>query len=163
MSEDSRLTAKQRIFVEGCIANGGNATKAARDAGYKHPNVQGSQNLVKLSVRERINARINESQVHTDEVIGTLVSQMRSDIGDFMPDDPVVSRAKELGLSHLIKKLTVKSYWDRSLNDGEGARVTETTIELHSSQAAAKQLCTIMGLDTAPQKNPYDLGAGCLR
>ncbi len=32
----------------------------------------------------------------------------------------------------------------------------ETIVELHNAQTAAKHLCTIMGLDTAPQKNPYD-------
>jgi phage terminase small subunit len=151
MSEN-RLTAKQRIFVEGCIANGGNATKAARDAGYKHPNVQGAQNLVKLGVREHINARIAEAKIHTDEVIGTLVSHLRADLGDILPDNPIVKQAKAVGLSHLIRKVVVKEYFDKS----KQAVVTETSVELHNAQTAAKQLCAVMGLEVAAAKNPYD-------
>jgi hypothetical protein len=152
MSEN-RLTAKQRIFVEGCIANGGNATKAARDAGYKHPNVQGAQNLVKLGVREHINARIAEAKIHTDEVIGTLVSHMRADLADVYPEHPLLKRAKAAGVSHWIRKLTIKEYFDKS----KQAVVTETSVELHNAQTAAKQLCAIMGLNVDSQRNPYDL------
>jgi hypothetical protein len=152
MSEN-RLTAKQEKFVEDYISNGGNATQAAGDAGYRHPNKRGPENVVKSGIRERIAARTAEAKIHTDEVIGTLASHMRADIGEIMPDNPVVKRAKEAGVSHWIKRLTIKEYWDKS----KGAVVQETSVELHSSQAAAKQLCSIMGLDTAPQKNPYDL------
>jgi hypothetical protein len=34
--------------------------------------------------------------------------------------------------------------------------VEETAVELHNSQAAAKQLCAVMGLNVDAQKNPYD-------
>ena len=154
MSEN-RLTAKQEKFVENYLSNGGNATQAARNAGYseKTANEQGSQNLAKLSIQERVRARVAEAGVQTNEVIGTLVSQMRADIAEILPDNPIVAAASARGVSHWIKKLTVKEYYDKS----KDAVVTETTVELHSSQAAAKQLCTIMGLDVAPKKNNYDL------
>lgn len=153
MSDDSRLTNKQTRFVEGYLSNGGNGTQAARDAGYKHPNKRGPENVVKSGIQERINARIAEAGVQAKEVVGTLVSHLRVDIAEIMPDNPVVKRAKEAGVSHWIKRLTIKEYWDKS----KGAVVQETSVELHSSQAAAKQLCTIMGLDVAPQKNNYDM------
>ncbi len=35
--------------------------------------------------------------------------------------------------------------------------VTETSVELHNAQTAAKQLCAVMGLEVAAAKNPYDL------
>ena len=35
--------------------------------------------------------------------------------------------------------------------------MTETTVELHNSQTAAKQLCAVMGLNVDSQRNPYDL------
>ncbi len=152
MSEN-RLTAKQEKFVENYLSNGGNGTQAAGDAGYRHPNKRGPENVVKSGIRERIAERMQEARIHTDEVIGTLASHMRADIGEIMPDNPVVRQAKAAGVSHWIRKLTVKEYFDKS----KQAVVTETTVELHNAQTAAKQLCAVMGLDVAPQKNPYDL------
>ncbi len=77
---------------------------------------------------------------------------MRADLGDIMPDNPGVRQAKAAGVSHWIRKLTVKEYFDKS----KQATVTETTVELHNSQTAAKQLCAVMGLEVAAAKNPYD-------
>jgi len=156
MNEDG-LTMKQKIFVENYLSNGGNATQAARDAGYSgSPDTlkqMASENLAKPYIQERINARIAEAGVQANEVIGTLASHMRADIADIVPNNPIVRRARESGVSHWIRKLTVKEYFDKS----KQATVTETTVELHNAQTAAKQLCAVMGLDVAPQKNPYDL------
>jgi phage terminase small subunit len=154
MSEN-RLTAKQEKFIEIYLSNGGNATQAARNAGYseKTANEQGSQNLAKLSIQERVRARVAEAGVQTNEVMGTLVSHMRADLADVYPEHPLLKRAKAAGVSHWIRKLTVKEYFDKS----KQAVVTENTVELHNAQTAAKQLCAVMGLDVAPQKNPYDL------
>lgn len=45
-----KITNKQQAFIDAyCSVSKFNATDAARRAGYKHPNVQGTQNLVKLS------------------------------------------------------------------------------------------------------------------
>lgn len=45
-----KLTNKQQAFIDAyCSVSKFNATDAARRAGYKHPNVQGAQNLLKLS------------------------------------------------------------------------------------------------------------------
>ena len=151
MSEN-RLTPKQEKFVENYLSNGGNGTRAAGDAGYRHPNKRGPENVVKSGIRERIAARTAEAKIHTDEVIGTLVSHLRADLGDILPDNPVVKAARAQGLSHLLRKVTVKEYFDKS----KQATVTETTVELHNSQTAAKQLCAVMGLEVAAAKNPYD-------
>ena len=44
-----KLTQKQQRFVDAyCSVSEFNATDAARRAGYKHPNKQGPENLVKL-------------------------------------------------------------------------------------------------------------------
>jgi len=156
MSEDDR-TLKQSLFVENYLSNGGNATQAAAQAGYAGDNntlrAIASENLTKPNIRGRIRERVAEAKVEADEVIGTLVSQMRADIAEILPDNPIVAAASARGVSHWIKKLMVKEYYDKR----KDAVVKETTIELHSSQAAAKQLCTIMGLDVAPKKNNYDL------
>jgi hypothetical protein len=46
--------------------------------------------------------------VQTNEVIGTLVSHLRADLGDILPDNPIVKQAKAVGLSHLRRKVVVK-------------------------------------------------------
>ncbi len=154
---DSGLTNKQANFIEGFLSNGGNATQAARDAGYSGtPDTLkqvASENLAKPYIRRRIAERMQEARIHTDEVIGTLVSHLRADLGDILPDNPIVKQAKAVGLSHLIRKLVVKEYFDKS----KQAVVTETSVELHNAQTAAKQLCAVMGLEVAAAKNPYDL------
>ncbi len=155
MSEN-RLTAKQEKFVELYLSNGGNATQAARDAGYSSTGetlrTVAYENLTKPNIRGRIRERVSEAQVEANEVIGTLASHMRADIGEIMPDNPVVRQAKAVGLSHLIRKVVVKEYFDKS----KQAVVTETSVELHNAQTAAKQLCAVMGLEVAAAKNPYD-------
>jgi hypothetical protein len=155
MSED-KLTNKQEMFIEHYLSGGYNGKRAAEDAGYAKGHAaetEASRLLRNAEIQERVRARVAEAGVQTNEVIGTLVSQMRADIAEILPDNPIVAAASARGVSHWIKKLIVKEYYDKR----KDAVVKETTIELHSSQAAAKQLCTIMGLDTAPQKNPYDL------
>ncbi|MDM8220031.1 terminase small subunit [Limosilactobacillus mucosae] len=47
---NKKLTNKQQAFIDAyCSVSKFNATDAARRAGYKHPHVQGAQNLSKLS------------------------------------------------------------------------------------------------------------------
>jgi phage terminase small subunit len=50
----NKLTSKQQKFVE---AYCGNATEAARIAGYKQPAIQGHENLQKPNVKAAIEAR----------------------------------------------------------------------------------------------------------
>jgi len=51
------LSPKQKIFVQ-CFA--GNATAAAREAGYKNPEVIGCENLKKLNIIEALEERNRE-------------------------------------------------------------------------------------------------------
>jgi hypothetical protein len=147
-------TAKQQIFVEKILENGGNATKAARDAGYKHPNKQGHQILVKLGVQERIAARIRDAEINTNEVIGTLVSHMRGDFGDMFPDDPFFQRLKENGLSHLVKEVETTRHLLPGEDEESAVTEVKRKIKIHNSQAAAKHLCNVFGLEKLPAPNP---------
>ena len=56
-------TERQKRFIDFYIETG-NATEAARLAGYRHPNKQGPDNLVKLgcAIRERLTA-LEESRL----------------------------------------------------------------------------------------------------
>jgi hypothetical protein len=155
MSED-KLTNKQKMFVENYLSGGYNGKRAAESAGYAKGHgaeTEASRLLRNAEIQERVRARVAEAGVQTNEVIGTLVSHIRADLADVYPEHPLLKRAKAAGISHWIRKLTVKEYFDKS----KQATVTETTVELHNSQTAAKQLCAVMGLNVDSQRNPYDL------
>lgn len=93
-----KLTPKQKAFADEYLICG-NATEAAKKAGYKQPHVQGSQNLGKLSVSEYIEERqkqIEDSRIATiDEVMQYLTSVMRGEIKDqFDLEAPLAERTK---------------------------------------------------------------------
>lgn len=56
--DNKNLTPKQKALADYYIELG-NTTEVARRAGYKKPNVQGSQNLEKLSIKSYIDEKIN--------------------------------------------------------------------------------------------------------
>lgn len=83
--DNKKLTPKQKAFADYYIELG-NATEAARRAGYKKPNVQGSQNLEKLSVKSYIKERIkilDEKRIAKgEEVLQYLTKVMRGEEKD---------------------------------------------------------------------------------
>lgn len=135
------LTSKQEQFVEGVLRHG-NMTRAAREAGYAHPDPQAFETLRNPKVRERIEARreqaMREAQVHTDEIIGTLVSHMRTDVTHLLDENGELDLkgAINAGVSHLIKEVTVKT-------DALTGAVTSRTVKLHDSQAAARAVRSV--------------------
>lgn len=80
MSSIKKLTNKQRAFIDAyCGASKFNATDAARRAGYKHPHVQGAQNLSKLSAQiaermEKLKEKSGSSIMSQQEVAQRLSS-----------------------------------------------------------------------------------------
>jgi hypothetical protein len=163
-----KATLKQEKFVEGVIQHG-NATKAARDAGYspRSAAVIASRNLKRPDIQEQIKARIEAAKLDTDEIIGTLIGHMRADIGNLLGDDGALDlvRAIENGSSHIIKKLVIRTrrIAGRSPTVREGVAsdaannliatgiqpIEETTYEivLHDSQSAARHLARILHLE----------------
>ena len=73
-----KLSEKQKRFIDYYVETG-NATEAARKAGYKQAHVQGSQNLEKLSeyIKERMKELENERIATADEVLRYLTGVMR--------------------------------------------------------------------------------------
>jgi len=80
-----KLTPKQKAFADEYLICG-NATEAARKAGYKQPHVQGSQNLEKLSVSSYIAERqkqIESSRIaDVKEVMEFYSAVMRGEVKD---------------------------------------------------------------------------------
>lgn len=62
-----KLTPKQKAFADNYIKNGGNASDAARKAGYKQPEIQGYENIRKPNIA----TYIAERQVEIDKLNGT--------------------------------------------------------------------------------------------
>lgn len=80
-----KLTPKQKAFADEYLICG-NATEAAKKAGYKQPHVQGSQNLEKLSVSSYIAERqkqIESSRIaDVKEVMEFYSAVMRGEVKD---------------------------------------------------------------------------------
>ena len=78
-----RMTERQKRFVDYYIKSG-NATEAARKAGYKNPVKIGSENLTKLDIRKAIDDRLAEMQseriADAEEVLTYLTAAMRGEI-----------------------------------------------------------------------------------
>jgi hypothetical protein len=137
---------REEKLIEG-VLQGKSKRRAALDAGYSEntANVKVYAMLEKDRIQARIAERIKESQINTNEIIGTLVSHMRGDIADICPGDALLEQAKANGVSHLIKKITY--------DPAGGIK----SVEIHDSQSAAKSLATIHGLEKVAGMNPADV------
>lgn len=111
-----KLTPKQKAFAEYYIEIG-NATEAARKAGYKGKNLNriASENLSKLDIKNYIDEKMKELEdqriAKADEVLKYLTRVIRGEeteqvvvtenIGDFMSEARVIN--KELSAKDKIK------------------------------------------------------------
>jgi hypothetical protein len=148
-----RLTLKQRKFITFYLGEAnGNATEAARLAGYAWPEKQGHQQLVKPYIREAIEAEYSLRTASPGEVLGRLTEHARADIGDFdgligFDGDGKLTidlkGARKAGKSRLIKKL-------KPTPGG-------ISIELHDAQSALALLGRHHGLfGPAPESGTPD-------
>ena len=143
------MNNKQRVFVEEYLSCF-NATEAARRAGYAYPNKQGPRMLVNVGIQEAIKARIAEKAMSADEVLTRLADMARGDLGDFMDIESMsfdisLQKAKELGLTHLIKKVKQRTVTTAD-KSGEETETNVQEIELHSSLEALRDLARVHGL-----------------
>lgn len=106
------LTNKQKAFIERYLANGFNATEAAKYAGYSENNAkeQGYENLTKPHIKKHIDKRMQELAMGADEVLIRLAQTARFDPSDFIEGFGMltyidIDRLKAAGLGHMIKGL----------------------------------------------------------
>ena len=123
-----KLTPKQKAFADEYLKNGGNATEAARKAGYKKPNPQGSENLAKPSVLNYIAERQKEIEKQAGRDIMSLTEiqerrsklakgELKDDFG-FSPDFSDQLKA----MNDLEKALTIKEEKEAEKKALEDAR-----------------------------------------
>jgi phage terminase small subunit len=151
----SKLTNRQRVFVELYLTLW-NATEAARQAGYKNPNVIGPRKLVEVSTQALIKERLAPLQATADEVLAVLTSHLRSDISDFLDDNGLIDiqRARAGKKLRVVKR--IKQHTTRiSKTDGEDIEYHDIDIELYDAQSAADKLGKALGVfaSEAPQVN----------
>lgn len=135
------VTNKRRRFIDEYLKDC-NATQAAIRAGYaeKGSRVTGHRLLTDANISEEIKRRLDEKSMKADEVIQRLTDMARSDMGDFMTIEGVahyldLEKAKELGLTHLIKKVKDRVVMT-SNKDGEDTETHNIEVELYDAQAA---------------------------
>lgn len=138
------LNAAHRQFVALLLANNGNidaTCRALRVIPQTARNwMQQKDFAAELARRQEIlSAAANVTAV---EVIGTLASQMRADIADILPDDPIVEAARKRGVSHLIQSIKIKTI---TRQNGDEERNVE--IKMVDASKAAVQLSKLMGLE----------------
>lgn len=131
------MNDRQRIFVSEYIKCW-NASEAARRAGYNgKSDVIGSRLLGDVSIKAIIDARLAEIKMSADEALVRLADQARVDIGDFakyfnLDGTFDLQKAKDDGVSHLIKKLKLTQYG--------------TELELHDKDFALDKIGKAHGL-----------------
>lgn len=136
--------SRHRQFIALLCANNGNMAATCRSMGVT--TMTASNWLKQKDFAEEL-ARRQEilstaANVTGAEVIGMLASQMRADIADVLPDEPIVIAARQRGVSHLIRKIKVKTITRPS---GDEERTVE--LELVDAGKAATTLAKLMGLE----------------
>jgi hypothetical protein len=146
------LTYRQRLFVFHFLGSAnGNATEAARLAGYSSPKQQGTENLAKPSIRAALDANLAGPALAAEETLARLADIATVDMGDFARFYVARHRkggtwlefdlkaAKAAGISHLIKSI-------KPTRNG-------MAIELHDSLAALDKLSRVHGLYRADTRD----------
>lgn len=145
------LTYKQRLFVAAYLGKAnGNATEAARMAGYGTPRQSGARALSNVVIRAAIDAHLAQAAMSADEVLARLSEMAATDIGDYISinDDGSfridLSRAKKTRRTRSIRK--VKTITKTFTSDQGESVETRCELELHDQQAALDKLARYHGL-----------------
>lgn len=150
---------KGEVFEHAGV-NAGYSKSYMRGPIYNHTTAQ----WIKDEVVRRQKMAQERADVHTDTIVGNLVQIMDSSIADVMPDHPLVRAAREKGVDHLIKKMTITpikcGVKTKTLKDGT---VTETPvtkekieIEMYDRLGAISQLRDNFGMKQEPRANTFE-------
>lgn len=141
------LKPKQQLFLNEYLIDM-NATQAAIRAGYSAKSAYsvGQRMLKNAEVSAEIHAKIDEKGMKADEILERLAKIARGDMGDFMDISSMnfrldLNKAKELGLTHLIKKVKQKTTIILSKKQEDDDRQEEwVEVELYSALEALQLL-----------------------
>lgn len=133
------LNYQRRMFVSFYLGiSSGNATDAARRAGYRFPRVTGCQLLTIPNIRAAIEAKLDELSLSTDEILSRLSEIAAANLEDFIELLPGggfkvdLRKAEKAGKLHLVRVIRRTAY-------GEW-------IELHNAMDALDRLARYRGM-----------------
>lgn len=152
---ESKLTDKQQAYVDEYLINGFNGVQAALEVyatdDYSTAGSISVENLQKPAIKELIKRHLQDRGAERDEVVARLAAQARGDIGDMLKVNDSghveisLKLAKELGLTHLIKKVKQSKRFEKREGQ-EDVHYVDTTVELYSSSTALDKLARVHGL-----------------
>src|SRR6185437_10707295 len=91
MADEKRPPSKREQFIAAYLGSAhGNASEAARQAGYKQPGVEGWRLLKNVAIRARIDAELQARTLNQYEVLDELTTVARVEWN-------VLAKARELG------------------------------------------------------------------
>lgn len=146
------LNRKQTLFVDYYLQSF-NASDAARKAGYSEKTAYsiGHELLRKPDISAAIQAKLQEVHMSADEALKLTADIARGDIAQLMDVSSMgfnldMSKAKELGLTGLIKKVKqrVITHIAKSESD-EDREVIDLEVELYDKQAALRDILKVHG------------------
>lgn len=161
------LSRKYRAFIDQYFICNMNGTEAymrvynpnSRDAARANA----AKLLAKTNISEEVERRLKESAMSADEVIKRLSDIASGDPADFMDISSVgynlnLYKAKEAGLTHLIKKVKQKTttFIAKKKSD-EDREVTELELELYPADSALVNLGRMHALFTDKQQTDGEL------
>ena len=153
------LTYKQRLFVAYYLGDAkGNATQAARMAGYRWPHKVAERLVGKSGIKAAIESHLAKAAMSADEVLARLSEFAAADLSDYVSvsDDGEgwVDLTKTKRRLRVVKKLKfTKKTFER---DGIATSDTTAEIELHSPLAALDKLAQYHRLYDEKQKVGQD-------
>lgn len=162
------LTGKQRLFVEYyCGISNGNATDAARRAGYAYPNVEGPKNLVKPSIRDAVAERYGEAAMSAKECLSRLGAQARATLADMTTLIPIYEErdGRSCPWPRKLVRYTIEPDWEKMVSTGLIHQVAEIrwtqygpVIKLHDVQGALLAIASAHGLNKSQVEMSGDIG-----
>src|SRR5215213_1504784 len=150
-TKKNRSVVRHEKLLQGVLA-GKSVREAGLDAGYSKSTCEGKiyQIMDSPKIKECIRRRVEAAKLETDEIIGALVQYMRFDLADLFPADPLLQRAKELGISQNIKKVKRRPVVAGYDKDENPVLEYELEVEAYNGLDAAKHLTTVFGLQHLP-------------
>lgn len=160
------LTTKQRLFVLAYLGESkGNATDAARRAGYKVPEDSGRRLVRKSPIIAAIQAHLDSAALTTNQILGLLVGHATAEVDDFGHLDASgfrldLAKARRRGRLHCVRKIRPVRVRVEDGDDGGRPRFrTEYELELYDAQKALELLGKFRGLfrdapAPSPETNP---------
>ncbi len=138
------MTGKQKSFIDAYLGEArGNASEAARIAGYALPAQQAHENLRKPEIRAAIDAFLTVHAKSAAEVLNLLTQHSNASLAPFLSigrNDVSIDLTSEEAQAnlHLLRKVKCKKR--SGGKDASAWEETEIEIEIHDPQAAAVHL-----------------------